>query len=189
MHPTIIQRRIKVRMKQGSNRSIMHSNIITLMWTTNRLLLTLRWWFHILGLTWLLLLLLSSSFLFIFGQKFFKTWPCLTLGGTLRFTGRTGQTGLGTGQTGQTAIGSGQTGRLAVGFFSLPCPPPSVEVFIAAREVLFCSTFLSGLSSPMITFFLLSIRLDLAELKPWDSSIQAHVYALEKESGQFALQI
>ena len=99
MHPTIIRRRIKVTMKPGSKWSIMCSNIITLMWKTNRLLLMFWWWSHILDFTWLLLLLLSSSLLIIFGQEFLKTRSYLVFGGTLRFTGCTGETSLGTGQT------------------------------------------------------------------------------------------
>ena len=53
----------------------------------------------------MLLFLLSSPLLLIFGQEFLKTRPCLALGGTLKCTGRIGQTAIGTGQTGRLAVG------------------------------------------------------------------------------------
>ena len=147
MHPTIIHRCIKVRIPTipWSNRSTRWS-IITL----TRLLLMSWRWSRILDFAWWPLLSLSTPFLLIFGQEFFKTRPCLNFGGVPRFTGRTGQTGPMTGQTGrtgQTAAVAGQTGRLVVGL--LLVLPPSVF----APWGISCVSFFSGLSSPITTFF------------------------------------
>ena len=96
---------------------------------------------------------------FSFGQELFEARPCSSSkrGGIFRFTGHTGQTAHETVQTAhetvQTARWTGLTGQIVAGPLFFALPPPSVDVFVVAREVLLCSTFLSGLSSPMIMFF------------------------------------
>jgi hypothetical protein len=71
-------------------------------------------------------------------------------------------------------------------FFVLPCPP-SIEAFAATLGVSSSSlscTFISGLCSPMITFFPLAFQLDPAELALLGCLTQE--YLLERDYDRLA---
>ena len=154
VHPTIIQRHItRIPAIPWSNRSI---KWITLVQT--RLLLG-QWRICILDFVRTIPLLLDDSFILIFGQEFFKTRPFFffLVSGILSRNSRS---------TGQTDL---QTGLSRPGAFLLFLPPRALNSSMNLKgpsllelpnEISKAQTFLHQ----WLYFFLLLIRLDLAEL-------------------------
>ena len=92
-------------------------------------------------------------------------------------------------RTGQTGFQTDQTGLSRPGALFFSCPPlPEHWILQWVFRDLLCWSFLvrfwklRSLFTNNYIFFLLSIRLDLAELTLWDYSIQACVYVQEKDS-------
>ena len=144
----------KVKIKPGRNRPIMLSNIIILMWIRNRLLLMFLWWSHILDSTWLLLFLLSSPLLLIFGKEFLKTQPFLHLEGLSGALDAPIRLILAPVRSPLEPV---RPVDLLSAFFFVSCPL-SVKIFATAWGVSLCISFFHYYKNWLTATFFLALR-------------------------------
>jgi len=103
-------------------------------------------------------LVLGGSHLLIFDQEHLEAWPypIFGFGRISRFTGRTGQTGVGAGQTGRD---TGQTGSIRTSRFEIILPLAELGFCLAILFETYstfgsiCSTELADVSSTVDFFY------------------------------------